>query len=72
MENLSVIITGLIIIGFLPQIHLLMTLFIMCIGKLFNKLFRLVIDLLGILFCLIFFCPPVILLLIIFFIYYLF
>ena len=72
MENLSVIIIGLVIVGFLPQIHLLMTLFIMFIGKLFHKLARLVIDLLGILFCLIFFCPAPILFLIIFFIYYLF
>ena len=64
MDNYTLIIFGLIIIGFLPQIHLLSIFLIMCIVDLFNKLLRLVIDLLGIFFCLIFFCPTALLLII--------
>jgi hypothetical protein len=64
MDNSTLIIFGLIIIGFLPQIHLLSIFLFMFIVELFNKLFRLVIDLLGIFFCLIVFCPPVLFLII--------
>lgn len=71
MENYSQMLIALVAICFLPQIHLLIIFLITCIIELFNKLFRLIIDLLGILFCLIVFCPHL-LFLIIFCIYILF
>jgi hypothetical protein len=57
MENYTLMLVGLIIICFLPQIHLLSILLITCIVELFNKLLRLVIHLLGMFFFLIFFSP---------------
>jgi hypothetical protein len=64
MENYTLVSVGLIIIIFLPQIHLLSIFLITCIVELFNKLLRLVIDLLGIFFCLLVFCPVVLFLII--------
>jgi hypothetical protein len=64
MDHSSLIIFGLVIIGFLPQIHLLSVLLITLVVELFYKLLRLVIDLLGIFVCLIIFCPVVLFLVI--------
>jgi hypothetical protein len=64
MDNPILIIFGLIIIWFLPQIHLLSIFLIMSIGELFSKLSRIIIDLLGIFVCLIIFCPVVLFLVI--------
>jgi hypothetical protein len=64
MENYSKILIALVAICFLPQIYRLTTCLTMYIAKLLNKLLRLIIDLLGIFFCLIFFCPTVLLLII--------
>lgn len=64
MENYSQILIALVALCFLPQIHLLIIFLITCIVELFIKLFRLVIDLLGIFVCLIIFCPQVLLLII--------
>jgi hypothetical protein len=64
MENYTLASVGLIVLFFLPQIHLLSIFLITCIVELFNKLLRLVIDLLGIIFCLLVFCPVVLFLII--------
>ncbi len=67
MENYSLMLIALIAlvaICFLPQIHLLIIFLTIYIVKLLNKLLRLIIDVLGTFFCLMFFCPTVLLLII--------